>query len=358
MADFGLVIFEDIKIKRKTADSRIKNLALKLSGGIARWLFNAGFFTTRLGTRLYLSSCKVRLENGFSCHEPMEGQKVWIIKLPFTAETLSGLNIEYIFAQLEGLCAEKGIRDFLIPGIVRSKIAGGFHIDPDKFIYHRPSGKILLKSLLVSVLEEIYPRTGKRIEQLDIVIVAGADTEEAFTAIRQLEPQIGFITIVAAEKGDIESRFSELFSDTGLAFSVSSEYRNQLKLADLVINLGNPPDISRCRMAKKSLLINLYDSIESSLPGENTVLNDIAMEIGGAAVKELLFELRGYYSKAELNEIILAEKFELDAYEKFTFETSEQLRRELKKAGCRIAGFVGRRGMISLDSVIKAVGNG
>ena len=350
MADFGLVIFEDIKIKRKDGNSKIKNLALKLSGKIIGLLFNAGFFKSRFGTKLYFSSLRDDLKKGLSSYELLERLKVWIIKLPFTSGTLFRLNLNYIIEYLERLCTEKGIRDCLIPEPVRDKISGG------AFRSHRSSGKVLLKSLLVPVLEAIYPSAGKRIEHLDMVIVSGNDSEELFTIVRLLEPYISFVAIVAADKAEIEIRLSELFSDSGLSFSISSEYRSQLKHADLIINLGKPLDISRYRMSKKSLLINLYDSVESCIPGENTVLNDIAFDMAGANVKNLMYELHGYYSKTEIYEIVMANKLELDTYDKFTCEMAEYIQREFKKAGCRITGFVGRRGIISIDSVVKGIG--
>ena len=288
MADFGLVTFEEIKIKRKNESSKIKSLALKLFGNIIGLLFNAGFFKGRFGTKLYFSFLKNDLKNGLSNYELFESLKVWIIKLPFTAGTLFRFNINYVMEYLERLCMEKGIQYCFMPGAVRDKIPGSI------FRSRQSSGKVLLKALLVPVLEEIYSKAGKRIDNLDMVIVAGNDNEELFSAVRQLEPYISFVTIVAAEKTEIESRLSELFLDSGLSFSISSEYKNQLRHADLIINLAKPVDISRYRMSKKSLLINLYDSVESGMPGENTVLNDIVYEIAGTDIKNLMYELHGY----------------------------------------------------------------
>ncbi|NJD03159.1 MAG: hypothetical protein FIA99_11345 [Ruminiclostridium sp.] len=350
MTDFGLVIFEEIKIKKKAGNSLFKNLVSKLSDKITGLLFNAGFFYSRLGTKLYFSSRKDDLKNGLSCYELLETLKVWIIKLPFTAGILLHLNMNCVIEYLERLCTDKGIREFIIPKPIRDNVPGSSFMSP------RPSGKLLLKSLLMPVLEGIYTKAGKRIEHLDIVIVAGSDNEEAFTIVRLLEPYISFVTIVAAEKAELESRLSELFSDSGLSFSISSEYRSRLKHADLVINLGKPADISQSRISKKSLLINLYDSIESSIPGESAVINDVVFDMADINIKNLIYDLHGYFSKSELYEIIITKKLQLDTCDKFTFELAGYIKTEFEKAGCRITGFVGRRGIINADSVVKAIG--
>ena len=90
--------------------------------------------------------------------------------------------------------------------------------------------KLLLKSLLVPVLESIYPKAGIRIENLDLTVVSGKDDEELFTFIRLLEPNIKHVTIVAPDKGRMEESLSDMFDDSGLSISVRlREYRQHLK---------------------------------------------------------------------------------------------------------------------------------
>ena len=349
MTNIGLVIFEDIKSKGKDGYGKIKNLALKLSGKITGFLFNAGFFKSRTGTGLYFFSRRDALKNGLSCHELPENVKIWIIRFPFHSGILPNLDINYVAGYLERLCTEQGISDCLIPGPVRNRFPEG------KFNCPHSGGKLLLESLLVPVLEEIYHRMSKRIGQLDIVIIAGNDAEEVFTIVRMLEPHISFITIAAADRASLEGRLSELAADSGLSFSISSEFKNQLKHADLIINLAKPQDISQYRMHKKSLLLNLHDSVESSIPGENTVVNNIVFTMAGTDIRDILYELHGFYSRNELYELLITKQLSLDTCDKFTFQLAERIEHEFKKAGCRITGFVGRRGSISVEDAVRTI---
>ena len=348
MADLGLVIFEEVK--RKIEDRKSKNLAGKLFKRFVELLFNAGFFKSRFGTKLYYSSRKNDFANGIFSYDLFENVKAWMIKLPFDPGTLFRLNLGFIMEYLERVCNENNIQNCLVPQPLREKT-----VQSGVFKDSRIPGKVLLKSLLIPVLEEIYSKAGMRIENLDLVIVSGDDQEELFTIVRLLEPYIKFVTILTANKGEIESRFSEIFSDSGLSFSISSEYKNRLKHADLIINMGKLPDIMRCRMPKKSLLINLYEPVESNIPGENTVLNDIVFDISGANVKNLMYELHGYYSKYELYGIIITHKLDLTSFQNFNHDAAIYIRSEFKKAGCRITGFAGRRGVISIYNVVNAI---
>lgn len=358
MPDFGLVVFEEEKRKTenkktekiKTGKRTFENLAGKLLQRLVELLFNAGFFKFILFTRLYYLYRKNDFLKGLFSYELLENVKAWVIKLPFSPRMIFHLNIDFISEYLERICSENNILHCIVPEPLRREIKS----DGVFKEYHIPE-KILFKSLLIQVLEEIYPKAGIRIENLDLVIVHGSDNEELHTIIRLLEPYLKYVTILSPDKDGIESRLKEISDDSGLSYSISSDYRNRLKHADLIINLGKPFEILRCRLSRKSLLVNLYDTQDTCINGENTVINGVTFDIEGIDAKNLFYEVQGYYSKNEVYRTIFAHRLDLAIHNKFNYETALYVREEFINSGCRLTGFAGRRGSISIANVIKSV---
>ena len=314
------------------------------------FLFNTGFFKTSFGTMLYLSGKKDEFEKGISCIELMEAFKAWIIRLPVTAGIFSSLNRKSMYGYVQNICAKKNIGYCLVPQAIREEATeNGFQV------YRPDSGKLLFKCLLMSVIEEIYTKAGKRLEQLDMVIVPGGDAEELIALIQQLEPCISFISVVSQNKEELENTILEPFEDTGLSITISADYRNRLKNADIILNLGSPHEIAKYRLSRKTLMINLNDLQENMIQGDNPVINNISVEISDSGFKNLMYDLHGYFSRSEVYDLIISKRLGLDKIPRFTIETSENIKRDFKRAGLRISGLIGRRGSISTESVIKAV---
>lgn len=349
MADFGLVLFEDDKAKTEINAKKTGNLAGKLFMRSIELLFDAKFFCSTLGTRLFFSSKRKELSGELQCCELYDNVKVWILRLPFPVRRFFQLNRAFVEEYLTRIWTEKNIRSWLVP----EQLRGSITVDRDGS--RSLKGNVLLKALLMPVLESIYPKVGLRIENLDMVVVAGNESEELYTVIGLLEPDIKHVTVLSEDKEQVEKRMYELFADSGLSFYVSREYRHHLKNANIVINLQNPAETARYRMPRKSLVINLHDVTDTRFPGENTIINSIVFDLPGNPIKDLMYDLRGHYGKTELYGTILAHRLELASEARFSPGLADRIQQGFKKTGARITGFQGRRGMIGINDVVKAI---
>ena len=103
------------------------------------------------------------------------------------------------------------------------------------------------------------------------------------------------------------------------------------------------------------MLINLHEQSEPKFPGENAVIGGITFDLAGSAIKDLMYELHGHYNKKELNEVIFACKLDITPNDSFSYDLAVRIQQEFRKAGGRITGFAGRRGIVSLENVVKAI---
>jgi hypothetical protein len=190
---------------------------------------------------------------------------------------------------------------------------------------------------------------------LDIVVIPGNDMEELFTTVRLLEPGISFLTVAAPNRAPFEAGLAAIADETGLSVNISADFRHVLKNAELIINFEDTSVITRYRMNPKSLIINLYGPGKSKIAGENTVINGVEYELPERIINVFGRDVLHFFGKKEIADIFICH--ELGLYGDFVFnELIEQSVRSLfNEKGMTITGFSGRRGVLRVENVLKAV---
>lgn len=351
MADFGLVLFREKATTVKHENVKQKSPVRKLFDRFVELLFKAGFFKLYIGSELYYSFKKAEFKKGLRSIELVENVRAWIIELPFPHKRFFQFNRAFIEKYVNSISIENGIHCSIYPESIR-RIG-----KKDSYYEYEYISKIIMKSLLVLAMESICQKAGLRMVNLDMVIIPGNLDVDLISTIERLEPYINFITVLSSEqlKERYETMLSELFSDTGLSFNISLDYKNTLRNARLIINMGNASELNDYRLHRKSLVINLAETQNVRLQGENVVINGLVFEFVDKSFKNFLFDLRGLYNKKEICDITFASKLEIYKDSIIDDILHEKIQREFDKGNCRIIGFEGHRGIISLEIVAKSI---
>jgi hypothetical protein len=350
MADFALVTFKENITVGKNSDLRLKGPVNRRFDRFVEFLFKAGFFKSNIGTRLFFYFNRENLKNSIRSIVLYDNVKVLIIELPFQRIKYNQLNREYIENYVQKTCSESEIDFYILPESVRRE-------GQEPYKKYAAISKIILKSLLLYSMENICHKAGLRMENMDITIISADINDELIAIIKMLEPNIKFITVLTSEnnKEGLEATLSDLFSDTGLSFNVSNDYRSTLKNAKLIINQGSLSEISKYRFNRKSLIINLNESENIRLQGENAVINGIVFEMSDKGFKDFLYELRGLYNKKEICDITFIHKLEINGEVVWNELIMDKIQHEFKIGNCKMTGFVGHRGIISMENVAKSI---
>jgi hypothetical protein len=217
------------------------------------------------------------------------------------------------------------------------------------------TGKVLFKSLLIQIIDEIYTKKNIEISALDITIIHGESYQELYAVLYQLAPYVKFITIITEDRERVEEDVDKIYYDTGLSVRVTNEYRSGMKSADLIINFADDKEfVFNTRINPRALIIN-YGSINfNKLLSGNIIINGIEVGMPSTIYSKFDKEIFEYYNRVELAEIILSHKTFLSGKlieGLFDFDLSCTLSEEFKKTGFHITGFAGRRNMFKVGDI-------
>lgn len=350
MADFALVIYEE-KIKKEKPDKVFnKSFVQRLLLNLMEMLFKIGFFKSRFGTRLFYYSKKKDFIAGIQKTKLFDNVNVWIIKLPFTAERFLMFNKSFFNSYVMKVCSDTGNANCFMP------TGTGDNMGTGACSGIIPVRSAIFKALVVPILDEIYVKSGMGINTLDIVIIPSESCEELYTMIELLEPYIKYITIASSDNYSLDAKLFEIFADSGLSISVSSDYKNILKSANLIINMQDSGIISKYRLNNRSLVINYGDACTGKIQGENAIINGIEYNFRDDIPERLGPDVSRLFSRKELTEIIMAHRLELLSENKLDHILAKKIMEGFKKDSCMITGFIGRRGILKIRNVQKAVG--
>jgi len=214
---------------------------------------------------------------------------------------------------------------------------------------------IIFKALLLPVLEEIYSKSGIRLDNLDTVFVNGENTVELKTMVKQLEPFVRYVNIAASDKVVVEGELSDICMDSGITIIVSSDFKSILRNADLIINLGEIEAISKSRIKPESMVIHFSSRPSIAVQGEYTFISGVEYTFPGSQYNMFGEDINRNYSKSELTEIIIAFKAGLLNGGSYNEATAAKILGIFKKNCCKITGLHGRRGILKLENVVKAL---
>ena len=337
MTDFALIIFETGENSKKA------------EGLVAGLFFKAGIFKNSLITRLFLSSGRKDVKSGIKSVALNEDTNAWIIKLPFTIGRISSFNSSAVKDFISRICLEKGIEGCFMPA--------GAIVDAayEEFRIRHDAGQIIYKAHLPHILHDIYESNDTRLGALDTVIIAGQDRQELLYFVRRLEPHFKYITVASLKDWDLEAELALISDESGLTINVCSEWKSVLKNADLIINLTGASALSKFRMKSRSLVINYNSEASSRMQGENVVINGIEFSLPSNIFVSLGTEVLRHFSKKELTEVLTDLK--MGRYSALTPDNvcCAGVLEEFEKCGFKITGYIGRRGIIKAENIIRAI---
>jgi len=311
----------------------------------------SGLLKTYIGTAMFHLFNRNKFRNGI--HEfkiDMETDtSILAIRLPFPISLLSSYNRQYIERYILKVYTARDCLRCFVPAAYGG-LGGHEQYSVDKSIQ-----TIIFKALLLPVLEEIYLKCGIRLDNLDTVFVNGENTVELKTMVRQLEPFVRYVNVAASDKEAVESELSDICMDSGISIIVSSDFKSILRNADLIINLGEIAAISKFRIKTESVVIYFSSWPSTAVQGEYTFLSGVEYTFPESQYKIFGEDIFRNFGKAELTEILLAIKAGLLNGGIYNEATTAKILGIFKKNCCRITGLHGRRGILKLENVVKAV---
>lgn len=332
MSGLAFVVFEEEKDK-----------------GSLGLMAKSGLFKTRIGTALFHIFNKSKFRNGINAFEIEPDTGILLIKLPFSLSMLSVFNIQYIERYISRISSARGGWKCFVPAAARR--LGGFK----QYSTDTASRSIVFKALLIPILEEIYLKCGLRLDNLDTVFVNGENTVELITMVRQLEPFVRYVNIASRDKETVESELSDICIDSGISIFVSSDFKSILRNAELVINLGKVAVISKYRIRPRSLVINFFNGSSPALQGEYTLIAGVEYTFPESRYDLLGEDIKKNFSREELTEILMALKAGLLNGGNYNATTADMILSIFKNSCCTITGFNGRRGVLRVENVLKAL---
>lgn len=334
MPDIAIVIFEEEKAKRKGRQSL---------------LTKSGFFKLYIGAALFYIFKKKKFRRGISDFEIEPGIDVLVIKLPFPPSMLSSLNRQYIKQYISMLCSRKGCKKCFVPSSIMK--LGGF----EKYAIDANSRQLVFKALLIPILDEIYSKSGIRLDNLDAAFINGENPIELVTMVKQMEPYMKYINVAASDKGSVESELSDICADSGMSIFVSNDFKSILRNADLIINLGKAAATPKYRIKPRSLVIDFFGAESTALRGEFTIIKGIEYSFPMNQYDVFGEDIKRSFSKSELSEILMLIKTGLSNGANYNETTAEFVLQVFESNCCKIIGFKGRRGVLRVENVLKAV---
>ena len=337
MTDFALVIFE-IGENSKKPESLVPGL-----------LFMSGIFKNSLCARLFLLFGSKYVKAGIKSVVLNEDTNAWIIKLPFTIGRLPCFNSSAIKGFISRFRLGKEIAGCFMPAVAVVDAAY------EEFRIRHDAGQIIYKAHLLHMLHDIFESNDIRLGALDTVIVAGRDRQELLHIVRRLEPHFKYITVAALKNGDLEAELAAISDESGLTINICNEWKSVLKNADLIINLAGASALSKFRMHSRSLVINFNSEASSRMQGENAAINGIEFSLSSDIFASLGTEVLSHFSKKELTEVLTELRIGRYSGQMPDNVCCARVLEEFEKCGCKIIGYIGRRGIIKAENIIKSV---
>lgn len=267
-----------------------------------------------------------------------------VVKLPYSIEELKGMVRNKANCFIDRVCTDFSIREPIIPLEIRDALGRG-NSEPCGY-----GGKVLFKSLLVDILEEICSARSIKISDIDIVLASEAICPELYTYLSLLSPLVKYVTIITRDRNAVEEDINRIFEDTGLSIGVTTDFKSGLRNGDIIINLCGLRECANLRLKNGAVLINLEGMKIKGVTGQNTVINGVEISLPHKLVHEIGRETLDFFSTEEIAEAILSAESEGWADSGgagFVKGISQSFRR----MGCRITGFLGQYNRIRISDI-------
>ncbi|HHW30325.1 MAG TPA: hypothetical protein GXX20_01420 [Clostridiaceae bacterium] len=278
-----------------------------------------------------------------------ENINILSVLLPFEIKDLEK-KAETIKNKISGICSTNKIDKCIIPIGSAEKF-----IDEGNYLFQAFSGKILFKSLLVLIIEEICRRKEMMINEADISIVHGNNAGELITFTRILSPYIRYLTLVTGFSNEIEDEIDKLYAESGLAISITSDINRGIKNKDIVINLGSMERKNLdSKINQNAWIINYGSQDINKSNSKNIIINGIKINLTENIKRktEDIKNMNLLYESSHIAEALIyykLQKYEAGLSFQDDNELYDNMAREFIRMGFKIEGLIGRHGLVDLN---------
>jgi len=330
----------------------------KVMNNLTEFFLKKKLFRKRIAARLFVLKNRKRLTDrlveicpGIPAEMP---EKIYAIMLPFSEENLKNFNRKVLLNFLKDLCREKSSSGFFFPDNLKgifNETGYDFHMESGKNYPDKINKRLLLKALLPEVLNEIYKPGENILGNLDTLILPGENEKELFECIKQLEPELKFVSIATKGGKELPADIKEYTEENGLSVGIVSDVAEAVGKSDLIISFIDPSLVKNEKLKNGSFFINLNSINADGLRGNGTVINGFTFRFPEKFFRNMPAALLEFFSKDDLTELIFRRlvQGEINSIEHFDEHIClEIIQKKFRETGCRITGFFGRRGKIEL----------
>ncbi len=242
-----------------------------------------------------LSVKKVAIDESLTIH---------MVKLPYTFKELEKagrLTKNKVNRCLSRICTEYSIDKCIIPADLTSSL--------EKGVKSGLTGNLAFKALAADITRYICAQKGFSMRDVDVAIIQGDNAMLPYMVIKQLSPDVKFITLVTNNRDLIEKKIEEVCYETGLSVRITKDAASVLNNSDVVINYGN---LRSYRIIKKidsnAIIINYGELKEDKFASDNEVISGMDIGLGDRYTVSIEDDVLSFYSNSEIAEIILVNK--------------------------------------------------
>lgn len=242
---------------------------------------------------------------------------MYMIKLPYTLKALNKagkFTRNRINRCLSQLCTDNSIDTCIFPGSLTCSLDIG--IKSNRLIE-----KFVFKVLAADIVRYISASQDLSIRDMDIAIIQGDNGVLPYMVIKELSPDVKFITLVTNNRDQVESNIEEVCYETGLSVRITKDAESVLNNSDIVINYGNLKSYHILKnIDSNAIIINYGQLREDKFKSDNEIICGIDIGLADRYKESVKEDVLSFYSISELAHIVLASKSEItmDISEEFT----------------------------------------
>ncbi|OQA15117.1 MAG: hypothetical protein BWY64_02995 [bacterium ADurb.Bin363] len=242
-----------------------------------------------------LSVNKVAIDESLTIH---------MVKLPYTLKELEKAGRctkNKVNRCLSRICTEISIDKCFVPADLTSTL--------EKGVKSGLTGNLAFKVLAADITRYICAQKGFSLRDVDVAIIQGDNAMLPYMVIKQLSPNVKFITLVTDNRDLIEKKIEEVCYETGLSVRITKDAASVLNNSDVVINYGNLRSFRIInKIDSKAIIINYGELKEDKFASDNEVIFGMDIGLGDRYTVSIEDDLLSFYSNSEIAEIILVNK--------------------------------------------------
>lgn len=120
----------------------------------------------------------------------------------------------------------------------------------------------IMKANLPEILDYLCSRKKAKPGDLNVIVLPGGNMEELFELVKYIAPSLRYVTAVIDDRESTQSLADDIYNEFGLPVGLSSDIKNSIKKADVVISLKSREAFDKIyRTGRRSAVIDLTGNV-------------------------------------------------------------------------------------------------